>query len=163
VNRRALARVADEALVDETLARLLVSSSAAAQAPLASLPDEELTVVLPSLALGGAERIVVDWAARARGRRRVHVAVLREIAVGYRLPEGVRSSRIDSLEAFARTLSTSSIVLCHLLTAAQRAELRRGGAAAVPVIHNARAGWIDRVEELRIEPLLVAVLARLRR
>ena len=28
---------------------------------------------------------------------------------------------------------------------------------AVPVIHNARPGWIDRVDELRAEPLLVAV------
>ena len=153
----ALAHVADEAIVDEAVARLLVSSAAAAQPPLASLPDEELTVVLPSLALGGAERIVVDWATRVRGRWRVHVAVLRHVTVGYRLPDGVRLSRIDGLEAFARSLSRPSIVLCHLLTAAQRADLRRGGAIAVPVIHNARAGWIDRVEELRDEPLLVAV------
>jgi glycosyltransferase involved in cell wall biosynthesis len=117
--------------------------------------------VLPSLALGGAERIVVDWAARVSARYRVHVAVLRDVAVGHRLPEGVRLSRIGSssgaLEAFARTLSTASVVLCHLLTAAQRAGLRRGGAIAVPVIHNTRAGWIDTVDELRSERLLVAV------
>jgi len=157
----AVVRAPDEALVDETLARLLVSPSSAVQPPLSFLPDCELTVVLPSLALGGAERIVVDWAARTRGRHGVHVAVLRDVAVGHRLPEGVRTSRIGAashaLEAFARTLSTGSVVLCHLLTAAQRAALRRGGAIAVPVIHNARAGWIDRVDELRVEPLLVAV------
>ena len=148
-------------LVEETLSRLLAQAAEEAQPPLASPIDEELTVVLPALALGGAERIVVDWAARVRGRIHVHLAVLREHSVQHSPPDGVRLSRIDAapgaLAAFARTLPASSIVLCHLLTAAQRAELRRGGVNAVPVIHNARAGWIDRVEHLRAEPLLVAV------
>lgn len=150
-----------ETLVEETLARLLARTVEDEQPPLASPIDDELTVVLPALALGGAERIVVDWAARARGRIRVHLAVLRELPAQYPIPGGVRLSRVENatgaLAAFAGTLPASSLVLCHLLSAPQRAELRRGGVNAVPVVHNARAGWLDRVEDLRGEPLLVAV------
>lgn len=153
------ARATEESQLDATLARLLAGVPEAAQAPLAALPDEELTMVLPALALGGAERIVLDWAARVRGRHRVHVAVLRDLPVEHPLPGGIRVSRLGAmpLAAFARTLAAGSVVLCHLLTAAQRTELRRGGVMAVPVIHNARAGWIDRDDELRAEPLIIAV------
>ena len=51
---------------DRALPRILIAAGECAQRPLAALPDAELTAILPSLALGGAERIVFDWAARVR-------------------------------------------------------------------------------------------------
>ncbi len=161
MTRGAPARRIDQGSAEAALARALASAEGAAQAPLLPPLQEELVVVLPALALGGAERIVVDWAARVRGRVRVRLVVLRGLDVEYRLPEGIEVSRIEgaprALEAFARTLSCASLVLCHLLTAVQRDALRRGGVTPVPVVHNARAGWIDSVDELRAEPLVVAV------
>lgn len=147
--------------MEAALALARAPAARAAQAPLASSAPDELVVVVQALALGGAERIVVDWAARVRGRYRVRLAVLRTLPIEYPVPDGVAVSRMqgapDALEAFARTLAAGAIVLCHLLDAPQRIALRRGGAIAVPVVHNARAGWIDSVPDLRAEPLLVAV------
>ena len=48
------------------LRRILVASGACEQPPLAALPTEELTVVLPALALGGAERIVTPAILKVR-------------------------------------------------------------------------------------------------
>lgn len=126
--------------------------------------DEELTVVLPSLALGGAERIVLDWIRRLRGRHAVHLVALRASVHEHALPACVRFTRCNgSAEASLRGLgarlaaSRNRLVLCHLLTAAQRASLRAAGAHPVPVLHNARAGWIGTPQELLSEPHLVVV------
>src|ERR1700730_8123437 len=157
-------RAPAESLVEQTLARILVSSKACPQPPLAALPPTELTVVLPALSPGGAERIVLDWATRVGGRHRIHMVLLRRAPVEYAVPEGLRLTRVGddppALEALARKLEVSTeppIWLCHLLNVRQRAAIRRGGALPVPVIHNARAGWIDTPQELNREPLLIAV------
>jgi glycosyltransferase involved in cell wall biosynthesis len=149
-------------LVERTLAQLVASGSGTEQPPLAGLPDERLTAVLPALALGGAERIVLDWAVRLRGRYPVHLVLLGKARAEYAVPAGVRVTRLDgepALSELGRSLAASAnpVCLCHLLTPAQRAVLRRAGAVPVPVIHNARAGWIDAPDALAREPHVVAV------
>jgi glycosyltransferase involved in cell wall biosynthesis len=150
--------------VERTLRRILVEDAGCEQPPLAALPDEELTAVLPALALGGAERIVLDWAARARRRHRVHLVALGRAAAEYAVPAGVRVTRIEGdvtagLAGLGARLAASAnpVCLCHLLTPAQRGVLRRSGAVPVPVIHNARAGWIDDAAALAREPRVIAV------
>ena len=58
---------------------LLVSCPDAVEQP--PLRDErfnnELTVAIASLSIGGAERIVLDWASRISPRWNVHLIVLR--------------------------------------------------------------------------------------
>ncbi|TAK42709.1 MAG: glycosyltransferase, partial [Betaproteobacteria bacterium] len=127
-------------------------------------PGEELTVVLPSLALGGAERIVLDWIARVRSRHAVHLVALRASVHEHAVPVRVRLTRCNGtaaagLSALGKRLAVSRnrLVLCHLLTAAQRASLRTAGAHPVPVLHNARAGWIGTPQELLSEPHLIVV------
>jgi glycosyltransferase involved in cell wall biosynthesis len=63
------------------------------------------------------------------------------------------------LRDLGQTLSRTGnrLVLCHLLTGAQRAVLRAAGAHPVAVLHNLRAGWIDAPEELLAEPHLIVV------
>jgi glycosyltransferase involved in cell wall biosynthesis len=150
--------------VERTLRRILVAEGGCEQPPLAALPGEALTAVLPTLALGGAERIVLDWAARAQRRHPVHLVVLGRAAVEYAIPGGVRVTRIEgevtaALASLGASLAASSnpVCLCHLLTPAQRGVLRQAGAVPVPVIHNARAGWIDDAAALASEPRLIAV------
>jgi glycosyltransferase involved in cell wall biosynthesis len=149
--------------IERALARILVSSATCEQPPLAALPPEELTVVLPALALGGAERIVLDWASRLGGRYSVHLALLGEAPREYPVPPGVRVTRLrdhdGALPALGRSLAASPnpVCLCHLLGAAQRAVLRRQGAVPVPVLHNARSGWTDAPADLVGEPWIVAV------
>jgi glycosyltransferase involved in cell wall biosynthesis len=157
------APAAPEPAIERALARILVSSEHCEQPPVAALPPEELTVVLPALALGGAERIVLDWATRLGGRYPVHLALLGEAAPEYPVPPGIRVSRLrdgdGALPALARSLaaSASPLCLCHLLGTAQRAVLRREGAVPVPVLHNARSGWPDAPADLAAEPWVVAV------
>jgi len=150
--------------VERALARILIPPDACEQPPLAALPDEELTAILPALALGGAERIVVDWAARVRRHHRVHLVLLGRAAAEHAVPAGVRVTRIEGnvageLTAIGRALAASAnpACLCHLLTPAQRALLRQAGAMPVPVVHNARAGWIDTPAALAAEARIVAV------
>src|SRR5262245_25529410 len=48
-------------------------------------------------------------------------------------------------------------VLCHLLTAAEREALARGGAHPVPVLHNAEPGWLEPTAALGSAPWVVTV------
>lgn len=131
---------------------------------LVDCPAEELTAVLPSLALGGAERIVLDWIRRLRGRHAVHLVTLRSAVYEHAVPEGVRLTRCagpaeEMLRRLGRHVagSRNPLVLCHLLTATQRAALRNEGARPVPVLHNARTGWIDAPADLLDEPRVIVV------
>src|SRR5262249_43273720 len=42
----------------------------------------------------------------------------------------------------------SPAVLCHLLTEPERRALAAGGARVVPVVHNAREGWLESASAL---------------
>jgi glycosyltransferase involved in cell wall biosynthesis len=140
-----------------TLAARLITCESATQPPLLPRRSGELTMAIASLALGGAERIVLDWAARLGPPWRAHLIVLRDDRQEWPVPHGVRLTRLhgrevrETLRRLGRELAQSShpVCLCHLLTRPERQALATGGAVPVPVLHNARAGWIEEADELR--------------
>lgn len=145
----------------------IAAAIAADQPPLAGRTTGILHAAIASLALGGAERIVLDWAGIAARRYRVRLIVLRAAAAEWPLPDAVEVVRLDpanpqaALELQGRAIRASGnpVVLCHLLTAAERDRLRRAGATPIPVIHNAAAGWLEPAAALFDEPLVIAVSA----
>ena len=128
-----------------------------------------LHAAVASLALGGAERIVLDWAARTvRHASRAHavrIAVLRDTKPEWPIPPGVALIRFHGVAIEARlaifgaqaAADGSPVVSCHLLTQGQRRALRSGGAATVPVLHNAQDGWLEPASSLVDEHFTIAV------
>jgi len=140
----------------------------AVQPPLyPSSPGEpvELTAVVGGLAIGGAERIVLDWAARVTGSWSAHLVVLRDHRDEWPVPPSVRVTRLGGTEVAAQMRqigrsvahSASPVCLCHLLTREERAALADGGAIVVPVVHNAREGWLEDAHALAGAGRVVAV------
>jgi glycosyltransferase involved in cell wall biosynthesis len=136
------------------------------QPPLLALARGELTAAIGGLAIGGAERIVIDWAARVHPTWPVHIVVLRDHAHEWMVPPGVRVTRLGGgvdldakLTRIGREVARhgSSAVLCHLLTETERRALAAGGASVVPVIHNARDGWLERASALHNHGRVIAV------
>ena len=146
------------------LAAILAPECAPEQPPLSDASPLEVTAAIGSLALGGAERIVLDWAAGCSHRYRVRLIVLRDAPAEWPVPRGVEivrragetSERLER-EGARTAAGGNPVVLCHLLTVAERRALERGGARAVPVLHNAPAGWIEPVAALADAPLAIAV------
>jgi glycosyltransferase involved in cell wall biosynthesis len=136
-----------------------------AVAPLLVFPPAELNVAIASLALGGAERIVLQWAARAATRHRVRIVVLRDSPHEWPVPREVSLLRLAGGDLAARLAHAgallasgrSRIVLCHLLRREERDALARGGALPIPVLHNARAGWIEPVDRIAGAHWILAV------
>jgi glycosyltransferase involved in cell wall biosynthesis len=130
-----------------------------------SAPAGELTAVVGSLAIGGAERIVLDWAARVHPTWSVHLVVLREAPHEWPVPSSVRVTRLrgtavlDALRRVGRELASGPrpVAVCHLLTEAERAAIEADGATVVPVVHNAREGWIEDASALAGAPHVIAV------
>jgi glycosyltransferase involved in cell wall biosynthesis len=150
--------------LESTLARVLAPTDVADQPPLLDLPPTEISAVLGTLALGGAERIVLQWAERTAARHRVRLVVLRDTAHEWPVPEGVELVRLhgvgieDQLTALGAAMAASgATVLCHLLTAAERNALARGGARPVPVLHNAEPGWLEPPPTLGGAPWIITV------
>ena len=145
----------------------LVTAPDLHQAPVLTHPPVVLTVAIGSLALGGAEFIVLNWAASTVARFQVRLLVLRNAEHEWSAPQGIDIVRFNGndivarLEAEARRLTREAnrTVLCHLLKASERLALTRGGAIPVPVIHNARAGWLEPGEQVAVEspPFVIAV------
>jgi glycosyltransferase involved in cell wall biosynthesis len=138
-----------------------------AQPPLAVSERRELTAAVASLAIGGAERIVLDWAARVQPAWNVHVVVLRDQPHEWPVPPTIRLTRlggvdvIDALKRIGRDIAARdpAVCACHLLSSAERAALAEGGAFVVPVVHNAREGWIEDASALAGTPHVIAVSA----
>jgi len=109
-----------------------------------------LYAVIASLALGGAERIVLEWAAEAQRRGRpVELAVLNRAGIEWQVPQGLtvlhRGERGPAdfiADLAARWRAARVPVAAHLLRDALLAQFHRHGIATVPVLHNARAGWL---------------------
>src|SRR5262245_44963096 len=135
------------------------------QPPLLDLPAVELTAAIGGLAIGGAERIVVDWAARVHAARPIHIVVLRDHPHEWAVPAGVRVTRLGGVDLDAKLTQIardaarrgSRAVLCHLLTEPERRALAAGGADVVPVVHNARQGWLENVSALNGTHHVIAV------
>lgn len=137
----------DVTLVGSRFCQLIAAASPTAL-PRADL-REPARVLLPSLALGGAERIVLDWlAAEAALGRAVELAVLHERRVARPLPKnlGVRVRGDQSVTSFVRSIGASwhasrAPVSTHLIADDVLALLWAAGVQTVPVVHNVKAGW----------------------
>jgi glycosyltransferase involved in cell wall biosynthesis len=135
------------------------------QPPLPHRAAAELTAVIGGLAIGGAERIVIDWAVRVQAAWPVHIVVLRDSPHEWRVPEAIRVTRLGGVDVETKLTGIgreiaqrgSPACLCHLLTDAERRALAAGGAAVVPVVHNARAGWLEGASTLHASPHVIAV------
>jgi glycosyltransferase involved in cell wall biosynthesis len=143
---------------------VLAAIDAADQPPLLELPPAELNAVVGTLALGGAERIVLQWAERTATRHRVRLVVLRDALDEWPVPAGVEVVRLrgvaldERLTALGAAMAAAGgTVLCHLLTAAERGALARGGARPVPVLHNAEPGWLEPTAALDGTPWVITV------
>lgn len=141
------------------------AETAPEQPPLLDPGRREVSVAIGTLALGGAERIALDWAARCAARYRVRIVVLRAAPSEWPVPRGVELTRLRTsdpereLAAIGAAIASGGnpVVLCHMLAAAERNALARGGACPVPVLHNSAAGWQEGPEALRDAPFVLAV------
>src|SRR3989344_8037922 len=117
----------------------------------------ELMVAVASLSLGGAERIVLDWAARIHPRWRVHLIVLRDRDKEWHVPSYIRVTRVEKLfiakggritDKDAQRLGILRSIgaeiaknvipacTCHLLREDERNALGESGATIITVLHN---------------------------
>ncbi len=123
----------------------------------------ELHVAIASLSLGGAERIVLDWAERIYPRFRVHLIVLRNRTKEWPVPPFVRVTRLGGVHLLSRlevvgeklAKDDNPVCVCHLQNTKERQALAKAGATIVPVFHNAKAGWVE--NEILDAPHIIAV------
>ena len=150
---------------------LLTPSDNTEQPPLYSLQERnELTVVVASLSLGGAERIVLDWATRIHPRWHAHLIVLRDRNKEWPVPSHIKVTRVESdarfltgpksvskhnrrlyvLQMLGAEIAQSVIPVCiaHLLREDERTALGMHGATIINVLHNAKHGWNEDVSHL---------------
>lgn len=122
---------------------------------------EPVRVLVASLALGGAERIVLEWlGAEAARQRTIELAVLHPRRIAWTPPAGialrVRSQQtptafLAELAEHWRTARTP--VSVHLVNDELIDILWNAGVQTVPVVHNMRAGW--RNDPVRWQPAQV--------
>lgn len=116
------------------------------------LPPRHVHIV-PSLSLGGAERIVCDLARHwARQGIRADVAVMRDAPAEYDVSDLVSSSvavhRLGRLPWHERTERAAAVVratglpaYAHLTSPKELEELWSARCRTIPVVHNIAAGW----------------------
>ncbi len=107
--------------------------------------------VIPSLSLGGAERIVADLAAAwSESGTEADIVVLRLAETEHRIAgKTVRVHRLGAMPYSERLCTLVSIareagslpVYCHLSTLEEMQALWRGGIRTIPVVHNVARGW----------------------
>lgn len=131
--------------------------------------------VIPSLALGGAERIVADVAQTASQLGAVvHVAVMRDAPSSHDLNGGdnLHVHRLGHLEWPERLRLLAALcatvdgpTFCHLTSVPELRSLWAAGIDTVPVVHNAEEGWTqspDDWDRARV-PVVVACGERVAR
>jgi glycosyltransferase involved in cell wall biosynthesis len=138
--------------------KLILSPQGVEQPPLFTANCNELTVAIASLSIGGAERIVLDWARRIYPEWRVHLIVLRNREKEWPVPSFIRVTRVEQsigprdnfhtfrlakLRDLGAELKKHPIptCTCHLLNKEERDALGSSGAEIVTVLHNAKEGW----------------------
>lgn len=145
--------------------KLTLTSKAAVQPQLYTPDGDVLWVAIASLALGGAEKIVLDWASRIYPRWKVRIIVLHNQEKEWAVPDFVEvirlngTNRIAQLEALGNIIAQSPIpvCVCHLLKKEERDALTRHGAKAIPVIHNSKDGWLESAAGLTGSRVAIAV------
>ncbi len=144
---------------------IVLDSHGVVQPPAYERKAKELSVVIASLSLGGAEKIVLDWANRIYPSWKVHLIVLRDRTEEWRVPAFVRVTRVggkysaQDLRKIGKEIAHSGnpVCVCHLLSEKERNALAEGGAVVVPVLHNARDGWPEDSATLRGAPYTITV------
>lgn len=110
---------------------------------------EPLRVVIASLALGGAERIVIEWlAAEAACGRACELAVLHARRKAWSMPRAVEAVASGDMSPVTfmhylgkRWHGARAPLSTHLVNDGLLRILWRAGLRTVPVIHNSREGW----------------------
>jgi glycosyltransferase involved in cell wall biosynthesis len=126
----------------------------------------DMTTAISSLSLGGAEKIVVDWASRVYPKWRPHLIILRDRSEEWPVPDYVRVTRLGGKQITEKlrkigkeiVVSGNPTCVCHLLNREERGALHESGVRIVPVLHNAKEGWLDDVSSLT-SPLSASVIA----
>lgn len=144
---------------------LIVDSQNVEQPPLLQNNNNELHVAISSLSIGGAERIVLDWATRIYPKWKTHLIVLRDRDKEWPVPPFVKVTRlhnkqlIEQLRVIGKEIATSGnpVCVCHLLHKKERDVLGESGACVIPVLHNAKTGWLEDVSCLSGAPYAIAV------
>ena len=144
---------------------ILLSDALVAQPPLMQFEPGELTVVLSSLTLGGAQFEVLDWAMRIKDRWNVHIIALRDNDKEWSVPENVRVTKLhgvgvtQKLQVLGKQIANGKypVVLAHLLKEHERKALADQGVFVVPVIQNTREGWMESSENLLHYKKVIAI------
>ena len=113
------------------------------------LPPRHVQIV-PSLSLGGAEKIIKDLAkAWAACQIQADVVVLRNVKAEFDVTAaGVTVHRLGHLDPKQRIVRAAAIIkasglpaYCHLTNLSELEDLWAFGCQTIPVVHNAMAGW----------------------
>jgi len=118
------------------------------------LMTSHLNVLLPSLARGGAERIVLDTLAGLRRRNATgKLFIVNRTRPSYAVEpaDGIAVIPLDALDARAKLAAVATEVLAspepllftHMIKADLLRSLWERGVETVPVIHNMRPSWQD--------------------
>jgi glycosyltransferase involved in cell wall biosynthesis len=127
----------------------LIATLDAAAIDRATHTQAPYVVILASLALGGAERIVVDWMASVATQRSIKLVVLHDQSREFTVHPSVNVVRfggvrlVEQLEAIVEHLSLRGArrVLTHLVRDDLLAVLWDRGVETIPVFHNTAEGW----------------------
>ncbi|MBO0860054.1 MAG: glycosyltransferase, partial [Chloracidobacterium sp.] len=124
----------------------------------------EMTVIVSSLAPGGAQKIILDWASRIAPFWDVHLITIRDQSREFSVPDRIRLTRLgrDSyprLRQIAQKIAASEnpVALAHLLSRKERDLMKKEGCFVIPVLHNVKAGWIEDVSKLDPEVPVICV------
>jgi glycosyltransferase involved in cell wall biosynthesis len=131
-------------------------NKAAARQPCAPLiiPSFHVNILIASMTVGGAERIVHDILTGLESRRPTgKLFIMHDLVPSYPLEsvEGFPVIRLGRLERSARIptvalevlTSPSSVLYTHLIRATDLSVLWDYGVTTIPVIHNSAPGWQD--------------------
>jgi glycosyltransferase involved in cell wall biosynthesis len=128
--------------------------------------SNKIAILIASMALGGAEKIVLDWAlAEAKRGRCVEIAVLYRVSKEWSVPKEIdfiaRPSS-TSVNEFLSQLSDrwkkiDSCISTHLIRDNILEILWKNGIATTPVFHNSKAGWKNTPDnwEVKNVPMII--------
>jgi glycosyltransferase involved in cell wall biosynthesis len=147
--------------------RMLILDNVQALQPAAFQPlTREMTVIVSSLSLGGAQKIILDWASRIAPFWDVHLITIHNQTTEFSVPSRIRLTRLGGgdqaclkLRQIAQKIASSEnpVVLAHLLSRKERDLMANEGCFVIPVLHNAKAGWIEDASNLDPEVPVITV------